>query len=527
MTAGAKDPLRAGSKALHTPQEQSMLAGAINTNVNALYALNSLTNTANTASSLEQQLSSGQAINSPADNPAGYISAQGFTSQIGGTEQAISNVNQAISLVQTADGALTQQINILQQIQNIANQAANGINNAQQLQSLQQVVSQLQTQVTTISQQTVFNGQNLLDGTFNGVQFQVGASEGQTIGLSLTSTAATQLGANQSSAATGATDVYAVNGSGSGGVGDVSGNSYAITAAGAGAFTATGGTPIVISGSAGSANLTVSSKTESARDIAASINAVTPQTNVTASADTSVAFTVTAGSISFVLGNGDGGAQTNPVDIAATVSSVSQSGLQPLVDAINQETGTTGITATVNSNNQLVLTQAQGDNISVTGFAGTGTLAAGGSAPVTLAAGGTTSATVQGLVTVQSNRAFALSSAASDIGLNTASSLNTLSGVNVSTISGANSALNVVSLALQQLENVGTQLGALQQRLQATASNLQTTDTNLTTARSVVQDASIPKVTTQLTQQEILQQAGVSALSQSSALQQSFLKLLQ
>lgn len=122
-----------------------MLAGVINTNVDALYALNSLANTANTTNTLEQELSSGLSINSPADNPAGYIAAQGFTSQLGGTEQAISNANQAISLVQTADGAVTQQVNILQQIQNTANQAANGINSTQQLQSLQQVVSQLQT----------------------------------------------------------------------------------------------------------------------------------------------------------------------------------------------------------------------------------------------------------------------------------------------------------------------------------------------------------------------------------------------
>ena len=488
----------------------------------------SLTSTGNTTNTLEQELSSGLAINSPADNPAGYIAAQGFTSQLGGTQQAISNVNQAVSLVQTADGALTQQINILQQIQNIANQAASGINNAQQLQSLQQVVSQLQTQVTTTAQQATFNGQNLLDGTF-GAQFQVGASEGQTIGLSIPSTEATALGTNQSSAAAGATAVYKVNGSGSGGVGDTSGNSYAITTAGAGAFTATGATPIVISGSSGNANLTVSAATQSAQNIAASINDLQGQTNVTASADTSVAFTVTAGSVSFVLGNGnDGaGAQTNAVNISATVGSVSQSGLQNLVSAINQQTGSTGVTAAVNSNNQLVLTQAQGDNISITGFAGTGTLAAGGTTKVTLAAAGTTSATVQGLVTVQSNQAFALSAAGSDIGLNTASSLSSLAGVNVSSVSGANSALNVVSFALQQLENVGAQLGAVQQRLQATASNLQTTDTNLTTARSVVQDANIPQVTTQLTQQEILQQAGVSALSQSSALQQSFLKLLQ
>jgi flagellin len=506
-------------------QEQTMtVAGVVNTNVDALFALNALTNTANTTSTLEQQLSSGLAINSPADNPAGYIAAQGFQTQIGGTQQAESNVNQAISLVQTADGAVSTQINILESISNIANGAANGTNDAQQLQSDQAVVSQLQTQVSTIAQQTNFNGQNLLDGSFNGIQFQVGASEGQIIGLSLGSTEANQLGVNQSSADP--AGLYATDGSASGGVGDTTGNSYAITTGGVGAFTA--GT-IAIAGTAGSANATVSAATESAEDIAASINGLQSSTGVTATADTSVAFNVTAGSISFTLGNGDDGAgdQTNAVNIASTVSSVSNSGLQPLVSAINEETGTTGITASVNSNNQLVLTQGQGDNISLTNFAGTGTLAAGGTAQVTLAAGGTTSATVQGLVTVQSNEAFALSSGNEDIGLLSNSSLSTLSGVNVSTISGANSAMNVVSFALQQLENTGAQLGALQQRLQASASNLQTTDTNLTSAQSVVQDASLPQVTTQLNQQEILQQAGISALSQSQSLQQTYLKLLQ
>ena len=102
-----------------------------------------------------------------------------------------------------------------------------------------------------------------------------------------------------------------------------------------------------------------------------------------------------------------------------------------------------------------------------------------------------------------------------------------MSSVNVSTVAGATAALNVVNYALQQLENVGGQLGATQQRLQATVSNLQTTNTNLTAAQGVVQDANIPQVSTQLTQQEILQQAGISALSKSSELQQAFLKLLQ
>ena len=45
-----------------------MLSGVINTNVNALYALNSLSNTTNTTNTLEQELSTGLSINSPADD---------------------------------------------------------------------------------------------------------------------------------------------------------------------------------------------------------------------------------------------------------------------------------------------------------------------------------------------------------------------------------------------------------------------------------------------------------------------------
>jgi flagellin len=309
-------------------------------------------------------------------------------------------------------------------------------------------------------------------------------------------------------------------------VADNTGSSYAITASGTGAFTAAAA--IGVSGSAGNGSFAVSAANESALGVAQAINAVTSKTNVNAVADTSVALTVTAGSFSFQLGNGNGAAQTNATQITATVTSVSQSGLAGLVNAINQNTGTTGVTATVNSANKLVLTNATGDNISIANFSGTGTLAAGGTTTTTIeAAGGTTQATIQGLVTLQSNQSFALAATASDIGLNVGSALKAVSSVNVSTTAGATAALNVVSFALQQLESVGSQLGATQQELQATVSNLQSSDTNITAAQGVVQDANIPQVSTSLTQEEILQQAGVSALTQSNTLQQSFLKLLQ
>jgi flagellin len=502
-----------------------MIAGAINTNVDALYALNSLNTTTNTTNTLEQQLSSGLAINSPADNPAGYIAAQGFTTQLGGVTQAISNVNQAVSLVQTADGAVQQQINILQQLRTIADQAANGSNTTSQLASLQQVVSQLQTQVTTISQQAQFNNQNLLDGTFQGVQFQVGPNDGQTIAISIGNTAADTLGVYQSSPVTGS-GIFKTNGAATGGVSDNTGASFVISGGVAGAFTA--GT-VGVSGSAGGDSVTVT-KAQAASDIATAVNNVTSKTGVSALADTSVAFTVSSGSFSFKLSDVNASA-TNAVDISATVTGTpSATTLSGLVNAINQQSGQTGVTATVNSSGKLVLTQSSGDNIEISSFAGTGKLAAGGSATVTLASGGASnvqSALVQGVVTMQSAGSFAMSSSASDIGLATSSSLSKLSAASVSTVADANAALNVIDFSITQLENVGGQLGATQQRLQASASNLQTTQVNMTSALSTIQDANIPAVTTKLTQEQILQQAGVDALYQSGQLQQSFLRLLQ
>jgi flagellin len=499
-----------------------MLAGSINTNVSALFALNSLSNTSNTTNTLEQQLSSGLAINSPADNPAGFIAAQGFQTQIGGVTQAVSNANQGISLVQTADGAVQQQLNILQQIRTIADQAANGINTPSELESLQQVVAQLQTQVTTISQQTQFNNLNLLDGTFQGVQLQTGPNAGQVIQISISNTAANNIGVNSSSAIATSGKTYPKYGSATGGGADNSGNAFAIS----GGFTSGS---LGVSGSAGVASFTVNSAAESAKSIAASVNLITSSTDVTASADTSVAFTVTSGSFTFDLGNGTGASQTNAATITATVTSITADGLSPLVQAINSQTGQTGVTASVDANDNLILTQAQGDNISITGFAGTGTLAAGGTSKTTIeTSGGTTSATIQGVVTFQSTASFALDAAnIGNIGLVSSSSLTDLAQANVSTVAGANAALNTVDFSIQQLEQIGGDLGATQQRLQATVANLQTTETNLTTAQGVVQDANIPQVTTELTQQQILQQAGVSALAQSSTLQQSFLKLLQ
>lgn len=489
----------------------STFFGSINTNVSGLEALNSLGNTNQSINSLQNELSTGLAINSPADNPAGYTIAQGFTTQINGSNQAVSNANQAVSLLQTATGALGQQTSILQNVRTIAVQAANGSNTSADLNSLQSTVGSLVAQVSTISQQTQFNGINLLDGSFSGAQFQVGANQGQVITASIGSTAAANLGMYQTSAS----GVY------SGSTGSDS-NGLAYAASTSGAFTS--GTMTVL-GSQGSGAVTVTSSGESAASVASSVNQLSNLTGVNAQAYTSVAFNVTStGDISFSLGNGTSGSLNNAVNISASITSSSASGMSSLVQSINSNSSTTGISASVNTKNQLVLTDVNGNNISLNNYSGSVSMkdSAGG---LTLSAGATSGATIQGVVAFQSASAFTVSGG-SLVGASSGSALVNLNQVNVSTQYGASQAISIVGYAIQQLNQQGTQLGAVQQRVQSALSNEQTTNTNDQSAQSVIQDANIPQVSTQLTQEQVLQQAGIAALSASSQTQQAYLKLI-
>jgi flagellin len=489
--------------------------GSILNNFGALEALNGIASAQGSNNTYETELSTGLSINSPADNPAGFIEAQGFDAQINGVTQASANANEGVSLLQTAQGAVQQQLDIAQKLNSIAVQSANGTQTPEEAQSLQAVVAQLTGQVTTIAQQTQFNDISLLDGTFTGVQFQVGANEGQTIDLSIGSTEANTLGLNTLDASAGASALYKASGS------------AAVTLAGS-AFTAGA---LTIYGSEGSAKATVTA-TESAATLASAVNGLTNQTNVAAQASTSVVLKVKGGSGSafdFTLGNGNVASATNKVTVSAT-------GISGVISAVNNATATTGITATENASGNLVLTQSQGENISITGVKNgsfttentpTATTYGGvtSSAGVFTAAAGGSSLVAQGKVSFQSDESFSVGSAKL-VGLQSQSTLDSLSNINVTTVSGANSAINVIKYAIEGLNNLDGSLGATQQRLSATLQNLTTTNTNLQNGLGVVQDANIPQVSEQLTETEIQAQAGVAALKSSTTLQQAYLSLL-
>jgi flagellin len=155
---------------------------------NNLMAINThrqlgITNTAG-AKSMEK-LSSGYRINRAGDDAAGLSISEKMRAQIRGLTMASKNAQDGISLIQTAEGALNESHSILQRMRELAVQAANDTNVEIDRESLQAEIDQLAQELTRIAENTEFNTQKLLDGTFEEAKFHIGANSEQNISLSI------------------------------------------------------------------------------------------------------------------------------------------------------------------------------------------------------------------------------------------------------------------------------------------------------------------------------------------------------
>ncbi|MFN3965261.1 MAG: flagellin [Silanimonas lenta] len=163
----------------------------INTNTISLNAQRNLqTNSASLATTI-QRLSSGLRINSARDDAAGLAISERFTTQIRGLNQAARNANDGISLAQVAEGALGELGSNLQRIRELAVQSSNATNSASDRAALNAEVQQLISEIQRVATQTDFNGTKLLDGSFTGQAFQVGANAGQLISVTAITNAQT------------------------------------------------------------------------------------------------------------------------------------------------------------------------------------------------------------------------------------------------------------------------------------------------------------------------------------------------
>ena len=170
------------------------MASSINTNISSINAQRNLTLSGASLSTTMQRLSSGLRVNSAKDDAAGLAISERMGTQVKGLAVAGRNANDGISLAQTAEGALSKVGDMLQRMRELAVQAGNATNSQSDRQALQAEVKQLSAEIDRVAKQTNFNGQKLLNGSFAGAVFQVGANSGENITLSgLGDTRASQL----------------------------------------------------------------------------------------------------------------------------------------------------------------------------------------------------------------------------------------------------------------------------------------------------------------------------------------------
>ncbi|WP_212646782.1 flagellin, partial [Delftia sp. PE138] len=157
------------------------MAMTINTNVVSINAQRNLGLSGSSLATSMQRLSSGLRVNSAKDDAAGLAISERMSTQVRGLAVASRNANDGISLAQTAEGALGKVGDMLQRMRELSVQASNATNSKSDREALQSELVQLRDEVDRVAKTTTFNGQKLLEGSFSGGVFQVGANAGDNI----------------------------------------------------------------------------------------------------------------------------------------------------------------------------------------------------------------------------------------------------------------------------------------------------------------------------------------------------------
>lgn len=139
----------------------------INYNVQAMNANLALNKADNKVSQSINRLSTGLKISAAKDSPSGYAMSKRMNLQLKGLERATQSANDANNIIGIADGALQEVSDMVQRMNELAVKAANGTMNDEDRKLCQDEIAQLKAEVKRISDTTQFNGQSLLDGSFD------------------------------------------------------------------------------------------------------------------------------------------------------------------------------------------------------------------------------------------------------------------------------------------------------------------------------------------------------------------------
>jgi flagellin len=498
---------------------------SVNTNIGALVASNNMSKQAREMEQAMERLSSGLRLNSASDDAAGVSISERMNSQIKGLNQAIRNSQDAQNLIDTVEGANIEVVNILQRLRELAVQSANDTMSGLDRTFLADEATALIAEIDRIKDTTAYNGTKVLDGTFTSKMFQVGHKKDEEIAVSVSNVATSSIGRFELKGDT---------------ISDVVTDAASENTE----------TSLTVDGFLGSAAAAVSAGS-SAKQMAAAINEDFASTGVQA---TAVTFALInnlsdAGTVNFTLESDDGSA-------SIVSNNAATNDLTALRDAINAKSGVTQVTATFESGSQggVILKHATGGDIVLTNVSGKSAAATidvhaldtdgkteKDTGPASTAMNGTNDVYTVGTVTAFSTKAFTISgddtddagffdtthgnSGATETGGTAA--ISNVASIAIGTQTGAEDAIAVLDGAIDQINQIRSDLGAVSNRLDKTINNLSNIVENTTASRSYINDADFAAETSALTKAQILNQAATSMLAQANASKQNILALLQ
>ncbi len=484
------------------------------------------------------RLSTGVRILSAADDAAGLFISDMLAVVASAYDQGNRNIQTGISALQIAESAAGQIYDKLQEIYTRAQSAANDINDPNARSALQNEIENFIDAIQKIASDTEYNGIKLLDGTFTSKYIHYGPRKDQVVTVNISSIKATSLGA------------YIVNGNGA-----VTSGSGAITSVTGGNFYVDSGDYLKVYGQTvlGTGTSYTSGLVDAAT-VASNINSnsTLQEAGIEASAKNSstgdtfteiVSTTGTVSSINLRFFIGDADASTPTFSITGLSNSIT---LQDLVNEINSAASAAGadITASV-EDSKLVLKTSDGDTIGIQvevtlSAAASFTvnldeLIQGATAQSTSAASGTFYAVKVGTLQIAGVDTYAVSytgiSAANqglnlDVSSGGSATFNNLNAIDVTTNSGAETAILIAKKALQKVDTVRTEIGAIMNNLQSIYDAQKIAYDNTKEAESVIRNTDYAKEMAEFTTYQIRMQSTIAMLAQANTLPQLVLQLL-
>ena len=492
----------------------------INNNMSAVITNKQLLRTENNLTKSMERLSSGLKINHAKDNPAGMAISNKMQAQIDALDRASSNASDGTSVLQIADGALNETSAILQRMRELSVQAANGTNSLEDKQAIQDEIEALKDEVNRISKDTEYNSKSLLDGsldtrvyTDNANVSRVNVSDYVNPGkyeITIKQPAATKATDNATNVGIESTSTGTIDVSGT-----ISINGYSVDI----------------------------DKNDTKAEVYEKIRAAAEVGEAEMKTDdgkfTGLQASRYGSSASLVLTFSGKDGVTTTADFAAALGYTADLTTDAKTGTMTYDAAKAG---------------KAGTDVQVELSAGT---AIAGTTDTSIFSSTATVATDGNRVTITDRDGFSMSFLAKEgtkgktvfdvtdignmtlhIGANEHQNMDVriqeiscetlyIDDLDVTTVTGADRAISALDDAIAMVSDARSKIGAYENRLEYATSSLDTFEENMTDAMSRLTDVDMAEEMTNYTQYNVLQQAGVSVLSQANDLPQNVLSLLQ